>query len=257
MLMKATALKQLLFSQRPALLATQRACFSQEVAAMHKKNHMGKVMDPRFYEDEFMAGKSNELEFVRHPFYDLARLETLNKEAAETLVDDITMKLSHVEGMEIFLETPVPTKENVAYKRYSDKPEASDPATRELLEFPKGKPYSIVNNGELFRVQRWSIGEDRWSAIRRSKAFLAGKFIPPFTMKEQNLKALVEKRPTEESAEFASWKEEVLGVIPRLNHDVLIELALHLSYEAQCNDKQIWLAIEDAAVSSLHHMTIT
>lgn len=77
MLMKATAVRQLLFSSRTpsltALIATQRACFSQDIAAMHKKEHMGKVMDPRFYEDEYLLGKSGELEFVRHPFYDLAR----------------------------------------------------------------------------------------------------------------------------------------------------------------------------------------
>jgi hypothetical protein len=109
-------------------------------------------MDPKFYEDEFLLGKSGEPEFVRHPFYDLARQETLSKEAAETLVDDITMKLSHVEGLEIFLETPVPTKENVAFTRYSDRPEERDPAAREIFEFPRGKPYQIVNNAELFRV---------------------------------------------------------------------------------------------------------
>jgi hypothetical protein len=76
--MKATAVRQLLFNQgkapsMAALLASQRACFSQDLAAMHKKQHIGKVMDERFYEDEFLIGKSSELEFVRHPFYDLAR----------------------------------------------------------------------------------------------------------------------------------------------------------------------------------------
>lgn len=259
--MKATALKQLLFapahSQRSPLLMAARACFSQDVAAMHKKQHMGKVMDPRFYEDEFMAGKSSELEYVRHPFYDMARAETLDKEAAETLMDEITMKLSHIEGLEILLEPPVPTRENVAYTRYSDKPDESEPASRDIFEFPKGKPYQIINKGELFRVQKWSVGEDRWAPIRRSKAFLAGKFIPPFAMKEQTLKALVDRRPTEEGAAFDAWKEEILAAVPRLNHDILVELALHLAYEAKCNDKQIWEAIEDAAVASLHHMNIT
>ena len=145
--MKATAVSRL-FTQRhqPSLLtALQRACFSaqqqEDEVALHKKHHMGKVMDPRFYENDFVLGKSSELEFVRHPFYDMARASTLSKEAAETLVDEITMKISHIEGMEIFLETPVPTKENLAYKRYSDKPEVSDPKSREIFEFPKGKPY--------------------------------------------------------------------------------------------------------------------
>ena len=49
----------------------------------------------------------------------------------------------------------------------------------------------------------------------------------------------------------------MLTVIPKLNHDVLVEFALHLAYDAKCNDKQIWLAIDDAAIASLHHMNIT
>ena len=49
----------------------------------------------------------------------------------------------------------------------------------------------------------------------------------------------------------------MLHGIPRLNHDTLVETALHLAYDAKINDKQIWRAIEDAAVVSLHHMSLT
>ena len=59
----------------------------------------------------------------------------------------------------------------MAFTRYSDQPDERDPKARELFQFPKGKPYRIVNNGELFRVQKWSTGEDRWASIRRAKAF--------------------------------------------------------------------------------------
>ena len=70
---------------------------------MHKKQHLGKVMDPKFYENDWIAGRGEGMEFVRHPFYDLAKTETLSKESAGTLIDDLTMKLGHVEGMDIFL----------------------------------------------------------------------------------------------------------------------------------------------------------
>jgi hypothetical protein len=43
---------------------------------------MGQVMDPRFYEDDFMFGNNSELEVMRSPFYDLAKKEKLDKEAA-------------------------------------------------------------------------------------------------------------------------------------------------------------------------------
>lgn len=271
MLMKANAVRQLLFqaknpSPAAALLllssqsrvaafstATQQAGSSKDegAALLHKKQHIGKVMDPRFYEDEFLAGRSSELEFVRHPFYDLAKAETMDKNAAETLIDEVTMKIGHLEGMDIFLETPIPTRENVAYTRYSDKPDDRDPKSREVFDFPKGKPYSIINNAELFRVQRWSAGEDKWASIRRSKDYLAAKFLPPFTIKDQDLMKLISEKSESE------WKDEVLSAIPKLNHNVLIDLALYLAYDAKCNDKQVWMAIEDASLASLHHFNIT
>jgi hypothetical protein len=137
----------------------------------HVKRHMGVVMDPRFYENDYMAGKTSELEFVRSPFYDLARKEQLKKEQVPELIDEITHKLNHIEGLEIFLQPPVPTRENVAYTRYAD--EVEDPKTREIFQFPRGQPYRIVSAGEHFRIQRWSLGEDRWASVRRSKDFIA------------------------------------------------------------------------------------
>jgi hypothetical protein len=44
----------------------------------------------------------------------------------------------------------------------------------------------------------------------------------------------------------------LLAAIPRLNFDAVIELALHLSFEAQLNDKAVWQAIEEAALKDLH-----
>jgi hypothetical protein len=79
-------------------------------------------MDPRFYENDYLTGSTPELEHIRHPFYDLARAKTMDKGAAESLIDEVAMKILHIEGMEILLEPPPPTRENVAYKRYSDKP---------------------------------------------------------------------------------------------------------------------------------------
>lgn len=77
-------------------------------------------MDPRFYENDFMFGNNNELEVMRSPFYDLAKKEKLDKEAASKLIDEVTFKLNYLESLELFLQPPMPTKENVAYTRYAD-----------------------------------------------------------------------------------------------------------------------------------------
>ena len=160
------------------------------MSKLHEKHHLGSVMDPRFYENDFLAGKSSELEYVRSPFYDLAKKEQLSAEQAGQLIDDIALKLTYIEGFEIFLQPAAPTKENVAYTRYADVTE--DPAAKPVFQFPRGQPYRIVNNAELFRIQKWSTGEDRWTPVRRSKSFIAEKFFPPFAVKESNLKALLE-----------------------------------------------------------------
>lgn len=150
-------------------------------------------MDPRFYENDFMFGKDSELEVMRSPFYDLAKQEKLDKEAASKLIDEVTLKLNYLEGLDIFLQPPIPTKENVAYTRYADK--SLDEEHRTLYQFPRGQPYRIINNAELFRIQKSSVGEDRWAPIKRSKPFLTSKFFPPFDIKEGNLiKLLLEQK---------------------------------------------------------------
>ena len=42
-----------------------------------------------------------------------------------------------------------------------------------------------------------------------------------------------------------------------MNHDQVIQLALHLSFDAKVNDKDLWRAIEDNILTSLHHLTLT
>ncbi len=49
-----------------------------QLAKAHQKHHMGVVMDERFYENDFIMGKTEDLEIIRSPFYDLAKKEKLN-----------------------------------------------------------------------------------------------------------------------------------------------------------------------------------
>jgi hypothetical protein len=174
------------------------------------------------------------------------------------------MKLNYLEGFEIFLQPPVPTKENVAYTRYADISE--DPASKHVFQFPRGQQYRIVNNSELFRIQKWteSANGDRWHAVRRSKSFIAAKYFDPVELKEGNLAGLFHTTQgkeayaaPEDSEAYLQWREKVLEAVPKVNHDVLIDLARHTAYDAKVNDKAIWKAIEDAAHASLHHMSLT
>ncbi len=48
-----------------------------------------------------------------------------------------------------------------------------------------------------------------------------------------------------------------MEVIPHLNHDQLVYLSLHLAFEHKINIREVWRALEDAALASLHLMDLT
>jgi hypothetical protein len=51
-------------------------------------------MDPKFYEKDLYASKNDDLEFVRSPFYDLAKQEHISKDKADQLIDELQVKLN-------------------------------------------------------------------------------------------------------------------------------------------------------------------
>lgn len=67
-------------------------------------------MDPRFYEKDFMFGNDSELEVMRNPFYELAKKETLDKDAANKLIEEVTFKMNYLEGLDLFLQPPCPIR---------------------------------------------------------------------------------------------------------------------------------------------------
>jgi hypothetical protein len=61
----------------------------------------------------------------------------------------------------------------MAYKRYADHMHERDEEAKKekyLFEFPRGKPYEIINSGELFRVQKPA---EEFDNLRRQKPFIA------------------------------------------------------------------------------------
>lgn len=82
---------------------------------------MSVLMDPKFYENDFMATNEDELQYMRSPFYEFARKEQMqSKEEAEKLMEDIAIKLTYTEGLTDIVKEPKPNKERKAYTRYAD-----------------------------------------------------------------------------------------------------------------------------------------
>ena len=48
----------------------------------------------------------------------------------------------------------------------------------------------------------------------------------------------------------------MMDLIPHLNHDVIVELALYLAFDAKLNDKSIWRLIENVSLEQFHQMSI-
>ena len=44
----------------------------------------------------------------------------------------------------------------------------------------------------------------------------------------------------------------MINVTQKLNYDAVVELALYLAFNEDLNDKQIWRAVEEAALQNLH-----
>ena len=161
-------------------------------------------MDTRHYENEFEPTSIDELEYVRSPFYDLARIQhTKDGEEVEKLYDSIKMKYDILSPLHEVLDTQRPTKRNVAYKRYGDD-QCQDPKWNSIFNFPKGKEYNRTSGSELFTVQK---PENHNETLRTSKSFIADDYFSPHTTVGTGLN----------EAEFEP--ETILTIIPTLSHD--------------------------------------
>lgn len=89
---------------------------------------------------------------------------------------------------------------------------------------------------------------------------MADLFFPPVALKSNDLLAIF-GRPEWREAEAATdayigWREDLVALLPRLGVDALLDLAMYLSFEAKLNDRQIWHALEEAALANMHLMDL-
>ncbi len=83
----------------------------------HKKEHMNKLFDPRFYEQDFVPMNDG---WVRSPFYDLARHDNLTSEGAKDLFEAMQRKQELFEPINWMLNAPVKSQEQLSFDRYAD-----------------------------------------------------------------------------------------------------------------------------------------
>jgi hypothetical protein len=137
------------------------------LAKAHQKVHSGSLLEPKLFENDFLVSNDTQLEFVRHPFYDLARAEKMEPHKAHELLDEISLKMSYLEGFHSVTQPPQPTPESLAFTRYADN--LSEDRSKHVFQIPKGEPFRRISAAELFRVQKT---QNHWDTVKRSKSFL-------------------------------------------------------------------------------------
>jgi hypothetical protein len=77
---------------------------------------------------------------------------------------------------------------------------------------------------------------EHWETLRRSKSYIAESYFSP-VLRDGNLKEMFETkesiwRSDPESEEFCEWRDALIDIVPKLNFDAVIDLALYLGLDA-------------------------
>jgi hypothetical protein len=54
-------------------------------------------MNSKFYENDFMSTRIKEIEFIRSPYYDIAKEKYMNNEEVHDMLDDLGLKLGMID----------------------------------------------------------------------------------------------------------------------------------------------------------------
>ena len=135
MMMFKTALSKGRFTPmtKSVLRPFSTAPTTENEAGKHKQEHIDATLHPKFFEDSFVHTSIAELEYVRSPFYDLARHEHLKEgEDASEFLTSMQLKIEMTQFLNgTALQSPFPNKKNVAFTRYAD--ELHDKVAKEKL----------------------------------------------------------------------------------------------------------------------------
>ena len=83
-------------------------------------------MDSKFYEKDFIPTAIEEIDYVRSPFYDLAKSNYMGEEEAHDLLDDFGLVTSMIDPVMDQVLSPQISPENAAFFRYQDQVSAPE-----------------------------------------------------------------------------------------------------------------------------------
>mgnify|MGYP006999549443 CR=1 FL=1 len=95
-------------------------------ALSHQKNHSPLIMDSKFYENDFIPTSIEEIDYIRSPFYDLAKAKYMNNDDAHDLLDEIGLKAAMMDSTSHTILSAKVSPETQAFFRYQDKVDAPE-----------------------------------------------------------------------------------------------------------------------------------
>ena len=85
-------------------------------SAKHKEEHIDEPMHHKFYEDAFMSTSIRELEFVRSPFYDLAKSHHAKEgEDSAEFITNMQLKVGMTQFISKHLQSDAPDNDTIAF----------------------------------------------------------------------------------------------------------------------------------------------
>jgi hypothetical protein len=115
-----------------------------------------------------------------------------------------------------------------------------------LFRFPRTEPFKRITGGELYRVPKDKVHDE---LVERSKAYLSELF-KPYDLREENLIKIAE-RLRDENSDKEELINELIKIIPKLNYNLVANLAMHLAFDAKINDHTLWKTIQECVMREI------
>lgn len=211
----------------------------QGMGELHRKRESTNILDPDLiFDDTFVTNEG--LLDVKPLFQEYSADQKLDSKSFERLANYNQEVIQEFERK--YLQNRNIQPEDLHYTHVADNQVANEDQAP-FFRFPRTEPYRRTPAGELYRVP-----SDSYKQINaeRSKSF-ASELFPPYNLKEETLLQIQDqlKDPEADRDQIIHTLREI---IPKLNYNLIPDLALFLAFDAQISDPQVWRLISESVV---------
>ena len=206
---------------------------------IHRKRESTNLFDPDLlFEDTLITNEG--LLDAKDIFREFSCEEKLDDEGAQDLLK-YNPKVDQ-EFFRKFLQPRNMTLEEKHYTHVGDN-EVVDEDQASFFRFPRTEPYRRITAGQLYKVPNDSYKQQN---VERSKSFV-NELFPPYNLKDEALINIAEelKNPEANREEII---EKIKEILPKINHNLMADFVLFLTFDAKIDDVMVWKVIENCII---------